>query len=281
MKKILVPTDFSENATHAIDYAVNLAVKANAEIIILNVFTNVDTTFSNRKELINDYNHTLAQGMGDQLKELKQSILLKNATVRLDCKLYTGGVNASILQCASDENADLIVMGTLGAGGLKKIFIGSTTAGIIGNTTVPVLAVPKEAKWQGINNILFASRHLEIDNKILSPIVELARLDAAQVNVMVFTDSDNTDAGEYMEHGRLLNLYHQQLPERYKNVKFKTEHLEGNEFNDTVQNYIKANKIDMMIMTTHKRSFWESIFNGSMTKEMAYHSRIPLLAIPV
>ncbi|WP_297815056.1 universal stress protein [Segetibacter sp.] len=53
-----------------------------------------------------------------------------------------------------------------------------------------------------------------------------------------------------------------------------------NEFDDAIERYIKDNGIDMMIMTTHKRSLWKSIFNTSMTKEMAYHTNIPLLAIP-
>jgi nucleotide-binding universal stress UspA family protein len=281
MKKILVPTDFSENAANALDYAVNLGVKTNAEIVILNVFTNIDTTFSSRKKLINEYNAMLCRNIEEQLNELQQRLLLKNATARLTVKIYNGEVHGSILQCAADENADLIVMGTRGASGLKRIFIGSTTANIIGNTTLPVLAIPQEVEWHGLENILFASRHLEVDDNVLIPLFELASLNASQVHVGVFTDTDDSDAADYIEHGELLNLYHQQLPARNKGIQFKTVHLEGNEFDTTVQNYIKDSKIDMLVMTTHKRNFWESIFNGSMTKEMACHINIPLLAIPV
>jgi len=281
MKKILVPTDFSENATNAIDYAIVVAAKSNAEIVLLNVFTNVDTTFSSRKKLVNDYNKSLAENLMEQLKELQQRIAANNATVKLTTKLYKGEVQDSILQCASDENADLIIMGTQGASGLKKILIGSTTAGIIGNTTIPVLAIPQEAKWKGLENILFATRQLEANDKILTPVLKLAQLDAALIHVAVFTDSDDNDAGDYMEHGRLINAYRQTLPVRYKDIKFKTVQLEGEEFDYTIEQYISDNKINMMIMTTHKRSFWESLFNSCMTKEMSYHIKIPLLAIPV
>jgi nucleotide-binding universal stress UspA family protein len=280
MQKILVTTDFSDCSTQAINYAINLAEEANAEVIILNVFTNVDTTFSDRKELVNEYNHTIALGIEEQLNELQQRLFSKNAKAKVSVKLYRGPVQDSILQCAADERVDVIVMGTRGASGLRKLLIGSTTASIIGNTTVPVLAIPKEAKWQGLRNILFASRHLTVDSKVLMPIMEFARLDGAMVHVVTFTDTDDTDVADYMEHGRLLNLYHQQLPERYKDIKFKTEHLEGSEFDEAIQHYINENKIDMMIMTTHKRSFWESLFNSSITKNIAFHTTIPLLAIP-
>ena len=281
MKKILVPTDFSDNSLKAVDYAIALAGKANAEIILVNIFTNVDTTFVNRKGLINEYNNTLAQGIREQLKDLQQNIAVENTALKITYKLYQGEVQDSILQCATNENVDLIIMGTQGASGLKKILIGSTTAGIIGNTPVPILAIPKKAVWKELKNILFATRQFEGDDKILLPVLKLAQLDAALVHTVVFTDTDDDDAGDYMEHGRLLNAYGQTLPGRYDEIKFKIVKLEGKEFDDTIQQYISDNKIDMMIMTTHKRSFWESVFNSSMTKEMSYRINIPLLAIPV
>ena len=121
MQKILVPTDFSDNATKAINYAVAIAEKANAEIILLNVTTLLDSTFSSRKALIKEYNNIRVEGIREQLKELQQSIAANNAKVKLTTKLYEGEVQDSILQCATDENADLIIMGTQGASGLKKM----------------------------------------------------------------------------------------------------------------------------------------------------------------
>ncbi len=158
--------------------------------------------------------------------------------------------------------------------------MGQHNSSIIGNSTIPVLAIPREAEWNGLKNILFATRHFEVDDKTLIPILKLAKLEAALVHVAVFTDTDDKDLVGYLEHGRLLNAYQQTLPARYKDIKFKTEHLEGKEFEDTIELYIKGYNIDMLVMTTHKRSFWDSIFNRSMTKSMAYHINIPLLAIP-
>jgi len=240
----------------------------------------VDTTFSARRAFLDEYNNSIAADIRDQLKNLQQTIE-KKTTVKITSKFYKGGIRDSILKCAVDEKSDLIVMGTRGASGIERILWGSTTAGIIGDTTIPVLAIPNEAEWKGLKNILFATRHFEADDKTLIPILKLAQLKAALVHVAVFTDTDDKDLGDYLEHGRLLNAYQQTLPARYKDVKFKTEHLEGKEFEDTIEQYIKGYDIDMLAMTTHKRSFWDSMFNRSMTKSMAYHINIPLLAIPV
>lgn len=280
MKKILVPTDFSNNATKAVDYAVAIAEKAGAEIILLNTLAVVDTTFSSRNAVFEEYNNALAADLKEQLKGLQQTVE-KKSTVNITTKFFKGGIADSILKCAIDENINLIVMGTRGASGIERMLWGSTTAGIIGNTTIPVLAIPKGAEWKGLKNILFATRHFEADDKTLIPILNLAQLESALVHVAVFTDTDDEDLSDYLKHGRLLNTYQQTLPVRYKDVKFKTEHLEGKEFEDTIEQYIKGYDIDMLAMTTHKRSFWGSMFSRSMTKSMAYHINIPLLAIPV
>ena len=280
MKKILVPTDFSNNATKAVDYAVAIAEKAGAEIILLNALAVVDTTFSSRKAVFEEYNNALATDMREQLKDLQQTVE-KKSSVRITTKFFKGGIADSILKCAVDENVNLIVMGTRGASGIERMLWGSTTAGIIGNTTIPVLAIPKGAEWKGLKNILFATRNFEADDKTLIPILNLAQLEAALVHIAVFTDTDDKDLGDYLEHGKLLNAYQKTLPGRYKDVKFKTEHLKGKEFEDTIEQYIKGYNIDMLVMTTHKRSFWDSMFNRSMTKSMAYHINIPMLALPV
>ena len=280
MQKILVPTDFSDNAKKAIDYAVALAEKAASEIILLNAFMAVDTTFSDRRAFFDEYNNSIAADRRDQLKNLQQ-VIEKKSTIKITSKFYTGGIRDSILKCAVDEKADLIVMGIRGASGIERMLWGSTTAGIIGDTTIPVLAIPNKAAWKGLKNILFATRQFEVNDKILIPILKLSQLDAAQVHVAVFTDTDDKDLSHYLEHGRLLNAYRQTLPSRYKDINFKTVELDGEEFDDTIEQYINNNQIDMMVMTTHKRSFWESVFNSSMTKEMSYHINIPLLAIPV
>jgi len=74
MKKILVPTDFSNNALKAVDYAVAIAEKADAEIILLNAFMAVDTTLSARKGLFDEYNNSIAVDSREQLKDLKENI---------------------------------------------------------------------------------------------------------------------------------------------------------------------------------------------------------------
>lgn len=155
MKKILVPTDFSENATIAVNYAVALAIKAKAEIILLNVFAIVETPFSITSPLVNEVNSSIFVQMKEQLEALKQTIERNNPLVKIRTRLYTKGIKDSIMECASEENVDLIVISTHGATGLEKLFFGSVTSSVITHSAVPVLVIPKETRWDEQKNVLF------------------------------------------------------------------------------------------------------------------------------
>lgn len=279
MKKILVPTDFSDNANKALDYAVAMASKANAEIILLNTFAAAETTLSPARALVEEYNRSIEADANDQLKALKEGIEA-NSGVEIAVKFMDGGAKDSILSVAAEENVDLIVMGTRGASGMERMLWGSTTTSVIGNSNVPVLAIPRGAGWKGIKNILFATRAFQANDKTFGPILQLAELEGATVHLVIFTDTDDKDLVNYLEHSRLFYAYQDKLPARFKDLNFKIEHLEGKAFYETINQYVEDKAIDLMVMSTHKRNFWQSLFNRSMTKKMTMYSDIPLLALP-
>jgi nucleotide-binding universal stress UspA family protein len=70
------------------------------------------------------------------------------------------------------------------------------------------------------------------------------------------------------------------LKKRYSGVEIHPEHLSGHQFTETLNDFIRDKEIDMLAMITHRRGLITGIFNRSMTKHMAYHTKVPLLAIP-
>jgi len=75
--------------------------------------------------------------------------------------------------------------------------------------------------------------------------------------------------------------YMEVLNNMYPFTKFKCELLGGGDFETTVDKYNAKNEVDIIAMITYPKSFWEKIMRKSMTKKMAFHSTVPLLAIPV
>ena len=146
MKNILVPTDFSSNANKALDFAVQIARQAKAEINLIHACDLIETIFKDNQTMYKEYNQTISDKANENLSLLKKSIEdTENISVHI--KLYKGKVTDVILQASEEHHADLIIMGTLGEAGLQEKIFGSITAGIIGKTNIPVMAVSLFSVW--------------------------------------------------------------------------------------------------------------------------------------
>ncbi len=280
MKKIIVPTDFSPNADKALDIAVQIAKQAKAEIVLVHVCHDlIHTTFKDRQTMYNEYNQTMIDKANNQLLSLKKSIE-DQEMYSITIKLYKGTVTDTILHACEKHHADLIIMGTLGEAGLMEKIFGSKTAWLIGKTSVPVMAVPVLSEYHIPQNILLAVNDFNQQPDVMNPVFEIAGLFSAMIHLAIFTDVDSAEAVDYLTHKRNITAFEKKLKDRYKNLKIKSVHLSGHNFRETIEKYILEQRIDIVAMVTHKRTFLESIFNRSMTRKMSYHTRIPMLAIP-
>lgn len=280
MKRILVPTDFSTCADNAIDFAVQSAKILPVEILLLNAFELSGDIYTDYMGVNKEFNQSQLQAVNNKLAQLKNSIKATEGII-VDTCVFTGTVKESIAEVTNKKNIDLVVMGTAGANGLKEKLWGSKTAAIIGKSQVPVIAVPLEYKWKRPQNILLATNHFEKDTALLDIVFELADFYQAQIHVAVFTNEVNDEAITFMEHARKIPEYEAMLKALFKNETIIVAHLFGQHFEETLQEYIRQHEIDIVTLLTHKRSFADRIFHPSITKRMSYHTKIPLLAIPV
>lgn len=279
MKKILVPTDFSTSAANAVDFATQTAKILPVEVILVHAFELSGDTYTDYMGINKEYNESQLHEVNTIFAALKTSIEEKEGVV-VDTYIFSGTVKESIIQVTREKDIDLIVMGTTGASSLKEKIWGSKTADIIGKSQVPVLAIPLEYAWKKPQKILFATNHFEKDPALLDVVFEMADLFKAQVHVVVFTNEVSDEAITFLEHDRRIPAYEQMLKEKYKDETIIIAHLFGHDFEETLQDYIRQNEIDIVAMVTHKRSFTDRIFHPSITKRMSYHTKIPLLAIP-
>ena len=279
MKNILVPTDFSLNANKALDFAVQIAGLAKAEIILIHACDLIDTPFKDNQTLYKEHNQAICDKANENLSILKKSIE-DTEKLSVHIKLYKGNVTDTILQASEEHHVDLIIMGTLGETRLQEKIFGSITAGIIGKTNIPVMAVPLLSEWDTPKKILLMVNSSDEQPDMAGSVFELAELFNATVYVAIFTDVDSAEAIDYLKDKRGVDSYEEKLKIKYKNIDITSVHLDGHRFQETIEKYILEQRMDIVAMVTYKRTFLKSIFNRSMTKKMSYHTRIPLLAIP-
>lgn len=278
-KHIMVPTDFSETAAKALEFAVRSTEFLPAKITLIHShevsdnlmtgYVGVDKEFS--MSLLNE----AAEKLGDIQREIKQKY-----GVEIKTEISGKSLGNALKGAIKNEGVDLIVMGTLGAGGTGNKIWGSTTSAIIGKTKVPVMAVPSNYQWTKPEKILFATNRFERETGVLDYIFEMADLYMSQVRTAVFTDSDSDKAETFVKHDTKLKDYEAFLKDEYREDTLSARHLLGDDFEETIQEYISEKDVDILIMVTYQGGFWSRFFNPSKTKKMSYTTKIPLLAIP-
>ncbi|HRO47378.1 universal stress protein [Agriterribacter sp.] len=279
MKKILVPTDFSSCAVNALNFAVQTAKFCAVEINLLHVVDRTDSLYSERPDLIQEKYSAVLEEAQEKLDQVKASIA-ETELVEIRTFLREGEVDEHILQLSEEKGVDLIVMGTFGINGLKDRIWGSKTAGLTGKTSVPVMVIPYEYNWKVPGKILLATSFFEEDRDVLEPITGLTDAFKTTLHAVIFTDEDTADAALFLEHGMNMADYERKLKKQLNTESVVTNHLSGRKFEDTLQDYIKEQDIDILAMITYQRSLWDRIFHPSVTRRMSYHTTIPLLVIP-
>lgn len=279
MKQILVPTDFSESADNAIDFAIQSSKILPAKVTLLHSYEVNSSLYTDYMGVNKEFTSSLLNDADKNLAELSERIS-ETHHVKVDTLLSIESLQEAIAKTVKDKGIDLIVMGTLGASGLREKIWGSTTAAVITNTKIPVMAIPIEYHWQKPKKILFTTNRFEKESGILNYLFELAGMYMARVQVAVFTDEDDDKAATFIENKSKIAEYESFLKENYQEETLTSAHLYGEQFEDTLQNFIKENEIDMLVMVTYQNKFWNRIFNPSKTRRMSYQTKIPLLAIP-
>ncbi|MGB5007963.1 MAG: universal stress protein [Ferruginibacter sp.] len=280
MKKILLPTDFSTCANNAVDFAVQSAKYIPMEITLLHAFEHTGSLYTDYMGVNREFNQTVLDEIHQKLAQLKD-LIRETEGVTVHTYVSVTPLLDSVMQVAEEMNADLIIMGTLGAGGLKEKIWGSKTAALIGKTKVPVMVIPFYYTWKRPAKLLFATNHFENDPVILDYLFEMGNLYIAQMQITVMTDQDDDKAETFLEHTRKAPVYEKMLKENYHEETLTVTQLYGKTFEETLQQHIEDNHIDILAMVTYPRSsFWDRLFHPSLTKQMSYHTNIPLLAIP-
>lgn len=277
MKNILLPTDFSENASKAFLYALKIANIYEATLYVLHSFQPPVLSFSHagQPSALDDVYTEISLSKFDFYKkrvpELHQ--MADEQGLRYDNVIFVfeeGTVIDSIRQVINRENIDLVVMGTLGASGLGQKIIGTNTVSVIENCKVPVLCIPEKAPIVDIKKIAFTTLFRNRDRAALQEMVGIAQTLAAQLYcVHVFQDGNSpADVLQYSEEWR--KTFHTANLEFVYLEKSKT-------VENTIQEFIVENGINILAVVKRNRGFFERLISTSLSNNLAFHAHTPIL----
>jgi nucleotide-binding universal stress UspA family protein len=177
MVNILVPTDFSELSNNATKFAIKIANKLNGTVTLIHVMTAVTPVRASMQERIQKIEKELIEEANENLEAVAHSFARQvrfTEPIRRKIARGSGSFEETLKKEAKKLRAGLIIMGTHGASGLKKVMMGSNTTAVIGSSTIPVLAIPKAGEFKSFRNVIYASnlKNTEKELKLLIPYVE-------------------------------------------------------------------------------------------------------------
>lgn len=274
MKRILVPTDFSEHARYASKVAAQIARKNNAEIYLLNLL-----------DLPTHMNDAVNSGVNipevmlylaktkERLAEMMEEPFFEGLTVHAEARLERAF--DGIVRYSKENNSDLIVMGSHGASGFQEMFIGSNTEKVVRASDLPVIIIKSEMEEFTIDKFVFAS---DFSNEIKKPfqkIVEFANLFEAKLDLVMINTPNSFKTNTVAEH--IMQNFVSGFP-----LKNYSLHI----YNDAniekgIINYSNKVNADLIGIATHGRTGLAHFFNGSISEDLVNHAVRPVVTFRI
>ncbi len=276
MRKILIPTDFSENAMNALKYATELFKYEISEFYIMNTYQ--EESYSEvvlpTQGVLDIATSKISKTSNEQLQIIKKDIITISPNPRH--KFHTISANNLLLDEADrivdQENIDIVVMGTKGKTNDKKLTFGSNTLQVLKYVQCPVLAIPENYAYIQPKHILFPTNFMiPYKRRELKLVCEIAAPFRATIDVLYISVSDKLSRRQ-QENKEFLK------EELCKNtINFKTEN--SKHLINSIYKYIREKDIDMLVMVNTEHSFLENIVFQSPLDELSLNLDIPFLSL--
>lgn len=269
MKTILVPTDLSSNANNALAFADSIAKSQKAKIVLLYVYVPTIGKYNSISGLIAEEIVTAKKQALRKMEKIAEKYISGKYSIAIEVHDPVD----TILAEAKKIKADLIVMGTHGATGLKKLLFGSNTAKVIAHAKTPVLAVPQRYRAQKIKKVICTSdlNSLAKEIKAISSVTKALKAKTEVVYMQYVKDQQISTADKFKAVAK---------KEKLKNITFTEKKVsESVKLTDAIKNYVNKNKASIFAIFPEEKSIAEKWIFGSKTEQLAYGLKIPMLSI--
>lgn len=271
METILFPTDFSACADNALIFAKEFSKTLRAKLILYNSF-HIPVLNTVAPIEIEEQLESIAT---EDLNKLKEDLINEIKDLTVEYKVNAGLAAENIILMANEIHADLIVMGTKGASGLKEVFMGTNATSVLEKAPCAVLVVPEKINFKGITKIAFATNFNGSDVKTIGSLADLASRYNAELLIVHISEFKQSDDYEKELEDWFENEVRTKGNISYSNIT--VHHLIGGNVDWELEQFIDKNNIDILSLSMRKRTGFLKLFSSSLSKKMAFHSHTPIL----
>ncbi|WP_347158696.1 universal stress protein [Pontibacter chitinilyticus] len=274
MKTLLVPIDYSEDALKALEMALDLASRMEAQLLLCHVYQ--------PPVLISDVNEPVFalpeyETKQEALSKLRKfaRLIKQNAGVAVPLRftVRAGDVVDELLELIKARKVSMVVMGTRGGTSLLNKLLGTTTEELVQQAPCPVLAVPVNAEPGPVSRIVYATALKPTEADTLPVLLQIKRLLRAALTLL-YVDTDGKM--EPVNVAVCKNYLLQHVPDdEVSFVQIKSKHVAAG-----IEHYAKAYNADMVAFRVSEGAIWNELFHPSVCSRMLQELNIPILALP-
>ncbi len=276
MQNIVIPTDFSKTAHNAYLYGCDLAEYIGGQVKVMHAcYPSVDSlngiNTPNIEELKAYKNDQLDAFIQNDHPTSVESVIEKNMVEKI---IKIGFPKDEIIKISEAKDTDMIVMGTTGKGGVLDKIFGSVSSDVAMKAHCPIWLVPPNAQFDGIKNILYAGNYESANGRMLREVSEIAKKFEANIH-MVHVSKKKSHEENKIQELVLEKLFNKIAPD----LDFEMATVVSEKVWEGLDRYTSKNNIDLMVIVTRHRNFFDSIRHKSITKDMIFHTKTPLLIL--
>lgn len=274
MKRILLPTDFSDNTWNSIVYALKLFKHEFCEFYLLHASEiHISTINSLAQAVIDDIQEKPLQELNDLKEQLELADPNANHSFKTIFKI--DNLIGAIGECVTENNIDLVIMATKGASGLKEVLIGSNAVNAINYIkSVPVLIIPIDFEFVIPKEIAFASdfKHAYTKEQ-LQPITQLADLFDSAVRI-IHIDKEESLSEEQEQNIRFLESY-------FKDYQYSIHWVpDFAKKRVAITTCVAELECQILCMINNKHSIIEELIKEPVIQKLGSKPQLPFLVIP-
>jgi nucleotide-binding universal stress UspA family protein len=276
MRKILVPTDFSENAFNAIKYACQVFKYEKSKFTIVHAYADevYQQDASMQRSMRDQLKETIFNRSEDHLARLRSEILDYSPNPQHSFEFLSAfGVLIDVVNdLVNEKDIDIVVMGTRGSTNDRKITFGSNTLQVLRYVHCPVLAIPEHYEYHAPREILFPTNYMvPYNRRELKLLSEMTGSFRSNIHLLYI------DPIEHLSHRQEDNKYFLEECLQKQKLRFET----SKEKNKTIAitKYILHKKIDMLVIVNSRHSYMEDMLYRSTIDKIGLHVKIPFLVL--
>ena len=267
MKPIVVGTDFSEGSYVALELAVDVANRMQTDIQLVWV--------KREKKLFSDSQLSTMENLAkDKLQSLCDKHQPGMRHGKIEWEIVAGKVSSALAHVADRTSALMIVIGTNGASGFEKYWMGSTAVRIVQDAPCPVLTIRQGYNFhKQLERIVVPIRVNSHSRQKVPPATSMAKIFGSEVHLLGLL--------ELREEEGALRTYISQSADymEREGVKCSVLMREFSTYSDTVLGYAEEVKADLVVINTEQDRFISQLFLGTNAQQIVHKSQIPVLCI--